>query len=637
MTKERGGRATFRILGPLVVMHDEQDITPTAPKIRQVLTLLLVRRNQLVQVAELIDELWGDNPPGSSMTTLQTYIYKLRKDLIDRNGLGRLITKPSGYLLDVGEELIDACAFEALTAQGRAALEAGDSTHASELLSEGLSLWRGQAFVGVATGEALFAYATHLEEQRLRALEMRIEADLELGYHQRLVSELKMLTFTHPLHERFHADLMTALHRSGRRYEALEVFRRLRGVLIDELGLEPSGEVQRLHKSLLSADVDLDEEPETAPQFSRPTPVGPPAAIVTPPRAPTPGPAFNPVFAVPCQLPSDIADFTGRVAAVEQACRTLRPRGEGMVPRLLAICGMPGIGKTTLAVRSAHLNRSAYPDGQLYADLRGSTGQPAHPTDVLGSFLRAAGLSGDQIPEAREMDERAKLFRTWTADRRLLLLLDDAASAAQIVPLLPANPRCAVVVTSRQAPQGLPGVTVLTVEGMDRATGNTFLGRLIGEARVAAQLPDAERIVELCGGVPLALRSLGARLAASPSWPLVKLVRLIEACATPLDVFEYAEFDLRNRYDEAFAKLEAGSQRTLRLLGLLPPREFSVEAVADVLGSPHGVMEAELNLLHDWHLLELCDSPRADEPRYAVPPITRLYARDRVDREFCLQ
>src|SRR5260221_207738 len=212
----------FRMLGPLAVIAEGRDFTPTAPKVRQVLAFLLLRRNQVVQVTELIDELWSNCPPESAMTTLQTYVYKLRKEVLDPCALARLYTKPCGYLLDVTDENVDVCGFEDLSSQGRLALESGDTLRAAQLLSEALSVWRGEALVGVTTGEIVSAHVTRLEENRRRALEMRIEADMRLGRHQELISELKVLLFTNPLHERFHADLITAASPFCARYEGLE-------------------------------------------------------------------------------------------------------------------------------------------------------------------------------------------------------------------------------------------------------------------------------------------------------------------------------------------------------------------------------------------------------------------------------
>jgi DNA-binding SARP family transcriptional activator len=243
----------FGILGPLWVTHDRIEITPSAPKVRQVLAFLLVRAQKIVPVWELIDELWGNKPPKSAMTTLQTYIYKLRKDVLDRCPPAAIRTTGSGYLLDVSPEAGDLLRFGQLAAAGRAAMETGDPRRAVDLMTEALALWRGPMLADVETGNVLSAHVTRIEEERIGLLELRIRTDLQLGRHLMLISELKALVSRYPLHEPFHAQLMLALQRSGRRHEALETYRRLRSVLKDELGLDPSSPVQKLSLSLLGS------------------------------------------------------------------------------------------------------------------------------------------------------------------------------------------------------------------------------------------------------------------------------------------------------------------------------------------------------------------------------------------------
>jgi DNA-binding SARP family transcriptional activator len=603
----------FHILGPLAVIAGGSDITPTAPKVRQVLTFLLVRRNQIVQVSEFVDELWGSNPPDSAMTTLQTYIYKLRKDVLDPYSLGRLHTKPCGYLLDVADENIDVCRFEQLSSQGRLALEHGDPLRATELLAEALRLWRGQALVGVTAGEILSAHVTRLEENRLRALEMRIEADMRLGRHQELISELKVLTCTYPLHERFHGDLMTALNRAGRRYEALEAYRRLRGLLIDELGLEPSAPVQRLHQALLNADSAS------------------PADEVEAPVAAQAGYASR--LTVPAQLPPDTSDFTGRAAPLSEVRQGLAAREDASTTaRAVTICGMPGAGKTTLALRAAHIDRAQYPDGQLFADLRGTAADPAAPADVLAGFLRAVGVPGHQIPAT--LEERTKLFRTWSNGRRVLVVLDDAYAAPQVASLLPATPQCAVIITSRWGLQGLPGVHAVELGVMDLDEGVEFLGRVAGQSRVAAEAEPAETIVETCGFLPLALRCAGARLAAIRTWPLQKLATLLESGTSRLDQLRFAGFDVRAAFDGTYFRLDARDRSAFRLLSLLPPQEFTAATAAGLLGGTADGVESQLTRLVGSHLLEVTTKDGADEARYELHKLTRLYARERLNREF---
>ncbi|MBF8191925.1 winged helix-turn-helix domain-containing protein [Nonomuraea sp. K274] len=607
---------SFRILGPLAVIHEGRDITPTAPKVRQVLAFLLVRKGQIVQISEFIDELWGDQPPESAMTTLQTYIYKLRKEVLDPSGLARLHTQQCGYLLEVPDERVDVGVFEQAAKEGRQLLERGDAQRAGELLSEALSVWRGQALLGVTTGEILSAHVTRLEENRLRALEMHIEADMHLGRYRELISELKTLVHDYPLHERFYGDLMTALNRSGRRYEALEVYRRLRKVLIDELGLEPSAALQRLHQSLLSADTPKPAgNPPTGGQGG-----GQAGAATRPPA----------VLTVPAQLPPDISDFTGRVAPMARLTEVLTAP-QSTTTRTLSITGMGGVGKTTLALHVAHLNRARFPDGQLFADLHGASATPTAPADVLAGFLRSVGVPDHQIPPT--LEERSSLFRTWSNDRRLLVVLDNASEAAQVTALLPAAPQCVVIVTSREGLQSMPGVTSVELGVMSLAEGTQLLGRVIGAERVAAEPEYAEKIVDLCGRLPRALRCVGSRLAAARVWSLQKMAALIESCPTPLDQLRFADFDVRADYDHAYFRLEPHDRSMLRLLSLLPPQDFTAVTAAGLLGNATDAVEARLTRLAGCHLLDV-RSDDAGSIRYGMHRLTRLYARERLNREY---
>jgi DNA-binding SARP family transcriptional activator len=637
----------FRILGPLAVIYKGKDITPTAPKVRQVLTFLIVRRNQIVQVSEFVDELWGSHPPESAMTTLQTYVYKLRKDVLDPSGLARLQTQPSGYFLDVLDENVDVCDFERLSAEGRLALENDDPRRAAELLSRALGLWRGQALASVTVGEILSAHVTRLEENRLRALEMRIEADMCLGRYQELVSELKVLVYTHPLHERFHGDLMIALNRSGRRYEALEVYRRLRGLLIDELGIEPSAPVQRLHQSLLSAGsprqpgrvATVQATPNTdrskrAAGANGGGSAGPSRAPATAPTSNGSVPAIRDAAAltVPAQLPPDISDFTGRVEPLKEGRRRLTARDDGTTARTLCICGMVGAGKTTLALHLAHVERAHYPDGQLYSDLQGASARPVPPAEVLASFLGSVGVPEHQIPAT--LEERAKLFRTWSTGRRVLVVLDDAAAASHVASLLPATPQCAVIITSRRGLQSLPGVHIVELTVMAPAESVELLTRIIGRERVGAELEQAAKIADLCGHLPLALRCIGARLAAAPTWSLHKMATLIESSASPFDQLKYEQFDLRACFDDSYSHLAAHDRSAFRLLSLLPPQHFTVVVAAGLLGKPADIVEAQLTRLAMCHLIEATTEESTKETNYKLHPLIHHYARERLHREY---
>ncbi|WP_344057049.1 AfsR/SARP family transcriptional regulator, partial [Sphaerisporangium rubeum] len=263
----------FRVLGSLQVVDgpgDDGDLTPSAAKVRAVLAMLVLRHNQIVSTRELIDELWGERPPATALATLHTYVYKLRK-MLGPCGPASVVTKPYGYLLATAPETIDVYRFERLVADGWSALERDDPGRATESLSGALALWRGPALANLAAGELLSAQITRLEEGRLRALQLRLDADLRLGRHRELISELKELIATHPLNEDFYAKLMTALYQAGRRGEALEVYQNLRQILVGQLGLEPSPVLSRLQQRLLSADPGL-EDPAPARRPAAPAP-----------------------------------------------------------------------------------------------------------------------------------------------------------------------------------------------------------------------------------------------------------------------------------------------------------------------------------------------------------------------------
>lgn len=639
---------SFCILGRLAVIHDHRDFAPTAPKVRQALAFLLVRRNQIVPVGEFVDELWGDNPPDGAMTTLRTYIYKLRKDVLDPSGLARLHSQSSGYILEVADGDIDVYHFEQLSRRGRAAQQNGDPVRASALLTEALALWRGKALQGVTTGEILSANVTRLEEDKLQILGLRIETDLQLDRHEELISELMGLVSSYPLHERFHADLMTALHHSGRRFEALQVYRRLQEMLIAELGLEPSAAVQRLHQSLLRT------EPTEAPARRRAAPTAPvtpaiPVARVaaiaasagtgrtmptttTAPIAAAARATAAPVT-VPAQLPPDIPEFTGRA----QSLRLLRAvleasRENATTAHAVLICGMPGVGKTTLGLRAAHLVKTHYPDGQLYADLQGSTMTPAPQLEVLGGFLRALGVPEHQIPVTAE--ERSSLFRSWSNGRRLLVLLDNASSTSQIAPLIQASASGSVIITSRWGLHDQPGVHVVKLDTMSMSEGVELLANLIGHHRVLPEREEAERIVDRCGNLPLALRCVGARLAAAPTWPLRKMAMLIESGPSPLDHLCFAEFDVRAAYDRTYFRLDPQDRSALRLLSLLPASHFTASTAAGLLGTASDASEVQLSRLVAQNLLEATSGEGGDVIHYQMHRLIQFYARERLNHEF---
>jgi DNA-binding SARP family transcriptional activator len=617
----------FRILGPFQIVDGLRELTPSAPKLRALLAMLVIRNNHVVQVQEMIDELWPESPPTSALPTLQTYIYKLRK-LFPGDGAeaeGVLQTRHNGYQLVISDGDIDLARFERLVADGRAALRP-DPQRATKILSQALSLWRGPALSDIKAGELLTAQVTRIEECRMNALELRIEADLRLGRHGTLISELKSITATHPLHEGLHAMLMLALYRCGRRGEALAAYQRLRRSLIDELGLEPSAALRSMQRAILSSDPALDPVLDLTPNSGPERGETNGAATATAP-VPVPVPVSVPV---PAQLPADIPDFLGHRDAFGLAERWLRAATDpGTAPPVVVVTGMPGVGKTTFALHAAHRVVDSFPGGQLFARLRTPAGEAVDPREVLAGFLKAAGAPTHDLPSG--LEERSALFRTWYARRSVLLVLDDAVHAGQVAPLLPGNPRCAVIVASRSGLPGLSGARVVKLDPFSVEEALGLLTTVLGSHRVDPERDAAETIANLCGRLPLALRSAGSRLAAMPGWPLAKMASHLAESANPLDELGFADVDLRSGYQATYQRLTDLERSMFRLLALLPAAHFTRHEVSDLLGLDIAVVEAVLMRLVECHLLRVAWHEPGGDVRYAFYGLTRVFAQERLN------
>ncbi|MFB9839498.1 AfsR/SARP family transcriptional regulator, partial [Actinoallomurus acaciae] len=454
----------FGVLGPLEI-HDGARAVDLPPQRRDLLALLLCRPNTVVSADALVDGLWGEAPPRTAAKSLQIQLHHLRRALDDDD---RLVHRAPGYLLTVGPDELDATRFERLVERGRAALAEGRTGAGVDLLRQALTLWRGPAFAGLDHLTMAADEAQRLAEQRRTAEEDLLDAELDLGNHADVVGRLTALVAEHPFRERPRAQLILALYRLGRRAEALDVYREGRKVLADELGLEPGPRLRDLQRAILVNDPALDLPRRESPSAQ-----------------------------VPAELPLDIATFTGRSGEVERL-RAMLTADPGS-PVIAAINGVGGSGKSALAVRAAHEVATAFPDGQLYVNLRGSTvGLERLPAmKVLGRWSRTLGASGEHALD--DVDEAAARFRSLTAGRKMLIVLDDAADAAQVRPLLPGAPGCAVLITSRRMLSTLDGVVHLRLDVMSEAEALTVLDRLAVADRVAADPDGAARVAELCG------------------------------------------------------------------------------------------------------------------------------------------
>jgi DNA-binding SARP family transcriptional activator len=591
----------FAVLGPFRVTQGSRTITPAAPKLREVLTLLAICSPKVVLTRTLIEELWGERPPRSAQTTLQTYIYQLRKTVStpeDPDAGTRLLhTKPFGYLAQLDPGQVDAHVFERKAKAGRAALADGTDELAAELLREALSLWRGPVFSDVTTGPVLQVQATQLEEAYLRTLELRMEADLRLGRHREMISELKMLVAQYPLDEGLHAKLMLCLYRADRRFEAIEIYQHLRQSLVGELGLEPSPSVRRLHQALLAGDPSLDSEPKRA------------AATMV-------------MSSGPAQLPWDIGDFVDRPETGQLTeAFTARPQD---VMSLAVVSGPPGSGKTVLAVHVARTLRDQFPDGQLFAGLRGRAGEPASPGDVLGQILTAIGLRPDEIPGG--LEARSQLFRTWTADRRVLVVLDDAAGLAQIYPLLPGGANCGVIVTSRSRLSGLPGASTIRLWTLERPAATALLRAAAGLEGRSQDCAALEHLARSCGYVPLALRAAGMRLTVNPRWAAEWLTARLHDESAILGELRVGEFNVQDVAARSGVKLAGQDLWALgELAAALPAAGFRLQQVIMALGIDRPRAEDLLDRLLRASMIDISsgDGPE-HEDTYQLWPLVRM-------------
>ena len=586
----------FRVLGPLEVRDRfGEPVRLGSPKLRAVLAVLLLSANRPLSAGRLVDVVWPDRPPPTAVGALRTYVSTLRRELQLDGGAPppRLVTDAAGYRMDVTAADLDLFVFEELVTCGEQALRDGDPLAATEQLRRGLSLWRGRPLEDVAIDADLDGRLVVAEERRLAATEALVEGRLALGQHAELGVELRALVEENPLRERLWQHWMLALYRAGRQAEALAAYRRLRDRLVRELGTEPARAVRELHERMLAADPALDLPGQRSPGMRT---------------------------VVARQLPADVAAFTGRSAELAELAARLRSDLDDRVPAPIgAIDGAAGVGKSALAVHAAHRVAGSFPDGQLYADLSGGT-----PLGVLGGFLRALG-----VPDTGRHDvaEAAGRFRAETATRRLLVVLDNATDATQVRPLLPAGPGCAVLVTSRRVLATLDGVSHVHLGPLAPGESLTLLKVLAGPERIAADPPAARHLVTLCGGLPLALRIAGARLAARPAWPVRTLTGRLADTHRRLDELHAGDLDVRASLLVGHRLLAAGSEAertaaaSFGLLGLPDAADLSPAFAERLLGvsDPMPVLE----LLVDAQLLE----SRAPG-RYRLHDLLRLLAQE---------
>jgi DNA-binding SARP family transcriptional activator len=609
----------YAILGALEVYDQGQQLPLRGSQQRTVLAVLLLNANRVVSTDRLVECLWNEHPPAAARSLLQGCVAQLRLAL--RNGRGPrgrpLVTRAPGYCLEVLPDELDLDRFEQLVAAAtrlEAARSRADSEQSAGLLDQALSLWRGPALDGVVL-DACQADVARLDERRLMVQEQRVDLELQLRRYASAVGELESLTRANPLRERFWAQLMLAQYGADRQADALASYERLRRTLVEELGVEPNAGVRNLHRAILSG-----ADPAQLYRADGQTPHPDPEAGAGPtgPRA------------LPAQLPPAVAAFTGRDAHLKHLDALLSNTDDATA--LGVVSGTAGVGKTALAVHWGHRVREWFVDGQLYVNLHGyAPVAPMRPIEALAGFLQALGVSAEQIPV--EPDQAAALYRTLLADKRMLVVLDNARSAEQVRPLLPGSPGCVVVVTGRDRLGGLvarDGARPLTLDVFDHHEAVTLLARVLGEQRVRAEPEESAELVDRCGRLPLALRIAAANLALHPHRRIADQVAGLAAGdrLSALEIEGDEASAVRVAFDLSYDVLTGPARLLFRRLGLAPTHDVTAPAAAALARSTVEEAARLLDRLARAHLVDQDDSGR-----FALHDLLRLYAAERARHE----
>ncbi|MFF8228346.1 AfsR/SARP family transcriptional regulator [Streptomyces caelestis] len=590
----------FRLLGGIEARASGEPVDLGPARQKSVLASLLMDVNRTVATDQLVYRVWGQAPARRAKDTLYSYLSRLRGVL---SGVGVDVSRRSGGYVVVADALaVDVHRFRHLLEDAR---RAADAPRAAAAFQEALALWRGTPFAGVDTPWFNAAREALSRERQAAELDC-VDVRLRLGEHTALLASLSERSGAHPLDERLAAQYMLALYRCGRQADALAHYRRVRAILAEELGIDPGTELQRLHQAILSGDPELEPQPAT--------PLAAASVLVR-----TPAEA---AWTVHCQLPLDVPGFVGRAELI----RRLEEELTAPVTAPVVVSGSPGVGKSALAVHLGHRLRTAFPDGQWYVHLAGNSGRPRDPAEALSAMLRASGQDPQTIPEP--LDDRAATFRSRLADRKVLLVLDDAAGAEQVRPLLPGTTGVAVLVTSRSDLRGLAvshAARTVPLDVLAPAEARSLLVTTLGSARVGDEPEAAERLADLCGHLPLALRIAAANLAARPGRSLTQYTAELadDERLAKLSIAGDDQAAVRTAFDHSYAALEPDTARLFALLGLHPGPHFSTEAAAALLDSPLPVAE---HLLDQLTTAGLVQYTAAD--RFQFHDLLRLYAAE---------
>lgn len=601
----------FHILGPLKVTAGGEPIAIRPERVRAVLAALLLHSPHVVPVDGIIDDVWTA-PPHSAIENVRTYIWQLRSIFRQAGEDFRLERHSGGYRMLADHEELDLLRFTRFAADGRYAVKRGNLECAAMLLRQALELWYGDALIDLEQGTTMRAKTAALEEQRRRVESDWFSVRMALGEYQDLVAPLRRLTLERPLDEEIWHFLITALYSLGRTAEALSAYAEARRTLIAELGMEPGPELQAVHAAVLRREEIVK--------------IGP-----------------RPVFGItqcaqvtPHQLPVSHSGFVGHedeltaISKVTSGTHRWSARSGGVI----LISGPPGVGKSATAIAAAHNIQSEFPDGQIYIDLHGSSHSSLSVADALAWALDGFGLQPAAMPE--DVTRRSALYRSLLAERRMLIVLDNASTASQIVPLIPGQGQSALIVTSLSELVGIDAALRLRLEPLTEDEAVEMLARIAGAERVAREREAAVAIVNACAGLPLAIRIVGALLIGCPDQSLWILGERLSRGDNVLDELSVDGMAVRERLDASYRALSPSLRRSFRLTGKLTPHRITAAALAGFTREPVQSAHRELESLVREGLLmpgvpeHLLGSPGQHEVRYRMLSLLHLYARERL-------
>lgn len=626
----RPGVLQLNVLGPVEVRFEDRRLDIVAPQSLSVLVMLAAEPGRTLSTTMLAGRLWADEPPASAVSVLRNHVHALRRhfDAHGHAGAGAewLGSTRGGYRFDLPVES-DVGAVERLIAAAESDRASGAVGEANEKLVAARQLWRGDPMVGLP-GPWADQERTRLRRLRSALDEAAIVVAMDLGHHTAAVAELEALVAAEPHGERWRELLMTALYRNSRRVEALEVYRDTHRVLAEELGLEPGPRLAQLHQNILSAEplfsgavsAARNELPSAGRDVGTPAQIPPTAAAGH--ESPPAGRDFGSRAPAPAQLPLDIADFVGREDLVRELTAVLG--GDGDRRPVVALTGMGGVGKTTLAVHLAHQLRSRFPDGVVYLDLGGMDEHPRSTDMLLAVAFRSIGVGAGEIPS--DPGERTRLWRSMIESKRMLLVLDNARDVEHLTPLLPGAGAAAVLVTSRSSLAELFGARLVPLEVLTEDEAWMLLERMVSSRRLSDEPDAAREILRQCGHLPLSLRILGSRLASRPTWLLAGVAERMADERGRLAELAIGNTSVEFVFLSSYRRLIPELSRAFVLIAFCDAPHLSVAAIAALLDRDRGDAERLCEALVDLGMLQ---TPELG--RYRYHDLLRLFARQVAD------